>query len=175
MPGVMHAPVIRHLTLPTQGGGAPPDRHARPCVSLDRGAALGSGCLACIVLDEADLLLSLGFDDMMFTIVESLPPEVQVCLASAALAPQVLDLASKIMRDAVRIRVDKDELTLAGGGNNTDSTYAQLSLVDAARAKELVAQCASMRAQAEAAATAMKQLHGPRRGCRGIRIQLPQP
>merc|ERR1712084_87219 len=39
---------------------------------------------------------------------------IQVCLFSATMAPEILDLTSKFMRDAVRILVKKDELTLEG-------------------------------------------------------------
>merc|ERR1712146_602458 len=37
-----------------------------------------------------------------------------VCLFSATMAPEILDLTGKFMRDAVRILVKKDELTLEG-------------------------------------------------------------
>jgi len=39
---------------------------------------------------------------------------VQVALFSATMAPDILDLTSKFMRDPVRILVKKDELTLEG-------------------------------------------------------------
>merc|ERR1711918_67628 len=42
------------------------------------------------------------------------PPDMQVCLLSATLPPEILDLTTKFMRDAVRILVKKDELTLEG-------------------------------------------------------------
>merc|ERR1712084_17052 len=44
----------------------------------------------------------------------TLPPNVQVCLFSATIAPEILDLTSKFMRNPVRILVKKDELTLEG-------------------------------------------------------------
>merc|ERR1712060_836062 len=44
----------------------------------------------------------------------TLPPDIQVCLFSATMAPEILDLTTKFMRDAVRILVKKDELTLEG-------------------------------------------------------------
>lgn len=66
------------------------------------------------VLDEADEMLSRGFKDQIYDIFKTLPPNVQVCLFSATMAPDILDLTSKFMRDAVRILVKKDELTLEG-------------------------------------------------------------
>jgi len=70
--------------------------------------------LKCFVLDEADELMSRGFKDQIYDIFKCLPPDVQVCLFSATMAPEVLDMTTKFMRDAVRILVKKDELTLEG-------------------------------------------------------------
>jgi len=70
--------------------------------------------LITFVLDEADEMLSRGFKDQIYDIFKCLPPNVQVCLFSATMAPEILDLTTKFMRDAVRILVKKDELTLEG-------------------------------------------------------------
>jgi translation initiation factor 4A len=70
--------------------------------------------LKSFVLDEADEMLSRGFKDQIYDIFKCLPPNVQVCLFSATMAPEILDLTTKFMRDAVRILVKKDELTLEG-------------------------------------------------------------
>jgi len=70
--------------------------------------------LVTFVLDEADEMLSRGFKDQIYDIFKTLPPNVQVCLFSATMAPEILDLTTKFMRDAVRILVKKDELTLEG-------------------------------------------------------------
>jgi len=70
--------------------------------------------LKAFVLDEADEMLSRGFKDQIYDIFKALPPNVQVCLFSATMAPEILDLTTKFMRDAVRILVKKDELTLEG-------------------------------------------------------------
>eukprot|EP00928_Gymnodinium_smaydae_P100727 TRINITY_DN994_c1_g1_i7.p1 TRINITY_DN994_c1_g1~~TRINITY_DN994_c1_g1_i7.p1 ORF type:complete len:414 (+),score=122.36 TRINITY_DN994_c1_g1_i7:75-1244(+) len=70
--------------------------------------------LITFVLDEADELMSRGFKDQIYDIFKCLPPNVQVCLFSATMAPEILDLTTKFMRDAVRILVKKDELTLEG-------------------------------------------------------------
>jgi translation initiation factor 4A len=70
--------------------------------------------LLTFVLDEADEMLSRGFKDQVYDIFKTLPPNVQVCLFSATMPPEVLDMTTKFMRDAVRILVKKDELTLEG-------------------------------------------------------------
>jgi len=70
--------------------------------------------LLTFVCDEADEMLSRGFKDQIYDIFKTLPPNVQVCLFSATMPPDILDLTTKFMRDAVRILVKKDELTLEG-------------------------------------------------------------
>mmetsp|Transcript_19680 Transcript_19680/g.36893 ORF Transcript_19680/g.36893 Transcript_19680/m.36893 type:complete len:243 (+) Transcript_19680:320-1048(+) len=70
--------------------------------------------LRTFVLDEADEMLSRGFKDQIYDIFKTLPPNVQVCLFSATMPPEILDMTQKFMRDAVRILVKKDELTLEG-------------------------------------------------------------
>jgi len=70
--------------------------------------------LKLFVMDEADEMLSRGFKDQIYDIFKCLPPNVQVCLFSATMPPEILDLTGKFMRDAVRILVKKDELTLEG-------------------------------------------------------------
>jgi len=70
--------------------------------------------LLTFVCDEADEMLSRGFKDQIYDIFKTLPPNIQVCLFSATMAPEILELTTKFMRDAVRILVKKDELTLEG-------------------------------------------------------------
>merc|ERR1712007_114057 len=70
--------------------------------------------LRIFVLDEADELLARGFKDQIYDIFTTLPLEVQVCLFSASIPNEVLELTSKFMRNAVRIFAKKDELTLEG-------------------------------------------------------------
>merc|ERR1711920_718408 len=70
--------------------------------------------LITFVLDEADEMLSQGFKEQIYDIFKTLPPNIQVCLFSATMAPEILEMTNKFMRDAVRILVKKDELTLEG-------------------------------------------------------------
>merc|ERR1719191_523580 len=67
-----------------------------------------------LVLDEADEMLSYGFKEQVYRIFKSLPSNVQACLFSATLPPEILALTEKFMRNPVRILVKKDELTLEG-------------------------------------------------------------
>merc|ERR1712214_106051 len=70
--------------------------------------------LSIFVLDEADEMLSHGFKDQIYDIFKTMPPNIQVCLFSATMAPDILEVTTRFMRDAVRILVKKDELTLEG-------------------------------------------------------------
>jgi translation initiation factor 4A len=65
-------------------------------------------------LDEADEMLSRGFKDQIYDIFKFLPETVQVCLFSATMPLDVLEVTQRFMREPVRILVKKDELTLEG-------------------------------------------------------------
>jgi len=77
-------------------------------------SSLSVGWLKSFILDEADEMLSFGFQDQIYQIFKMLDPEVQVCLFSATMPPDILSLTHKFMRDPVRILVKRDELTLEG-------------------------------------------------------------
>jgi len=78
----------------------------RQCMILDS--------VKLFILDEADEMLSRGFKDQIYDIFQHLPPKVQVCLFSATMPPEILEISNRFMRDPVRILVKKDELTLEG-------------------------------------------------------------
>jgi len=67
-----------------------------------------------LVLDEADEMLSRGFRDQIYDIFQELPPKVQVCLFSATMPIEVLEVSKRFMRDPVRILVKKEMVTLEG-------------------------------------------------------------
>lgn len=66
------------------------------------------------VLDEADEMLSSGFKEQIQQVFQHLPREVQVVLCSATMPSEILDLASKFMRDPKTVLVKREELTLDG-------------------------------------------------------------
>jgi translation initiation factor 4A len=80
---------------------------------IKRGA-LRTDSLRCLVLDEADEMLSQGFSEQIYEIFKFLPKDVQVSLFSATMPPEVLELTAKFMRDPIRILVKKEALTLEG-------------------------------------------------------------
>jgi translation initiation factor 4A len=65
-------------------------------------------------LDEADEMLSRGFKDQIYDVFKFLPEHIQVCLFSATMPLDILEITTKFMRDPIRILVKKDELTLEG-------------------------------------------------------------
>ncbi len=67
-----------------------------------------------IVLDEADEMLSVGFKDQVYNILQNLPVDVQVALFSATLPDHIQVLTEKFMRNPVKIYVKTESLTLEG-------------------------------------------------------------
>jgi translation initiation factor 4A len=76
--------------------------------------ALNAKNIKTFVMDEADEMLSHGFKDQVYEIFMELSKEVQVCLFSATLPIEVLELTKKFMRNPVKILVKAEELTLEG-------------------------------------------------------------
>jgi len=76
--------------------------------------ALNLKSMKLFVLDEADEMLSRGFKDQIYDIFQFLPEKVQVCLFSATMPREILDISEKFMRNPIKILVQKDELTLEG-------------------------------------------------------------
>jgi len=66
------------------------------------------------VLDEADEMLSAGFKDQIHDIFQTLPAEVQVCLFSATMPQEALEITRKFMRRPVQILVKNEDVTLEG-------------------------------------------------------------
>lgn len=70
--------------------------------------------LSLLVLDEADEILSKGFQEQIYNIFQYLPENIQVTLFSATI-PKELDLiTNKFMRDPIKVLVKNDMLTLEG-------------------------------------------------------------
>jgi superfamily II DNA/RNA helicase len=67
-----------------------------------------------IIMDEADELLSFGFDDQIYNIFKKLNSDVQVALFSATLPTSVQKTIKKIMRNPISICVNPEQLTLDG-------------------------------------------------------------
>ncbi len=70
--------------------------------------------LRLIVLDEADEMLSTGFEEQIYNIFQMIPEAATVSLFSATLPPDILRISSRFMKDPVTISVAADKLSLDG-------------------------------------------------------------
>jgi translation initiation factor 4A len=66
------------------------------------------------VLDEADEMLSRGFQEQIYHVFQNLPQNIQVVLCSATMPSEILEISGRFMRDPKRILVQRDQLTLDG-------------------------------------------------------------
>ena len=73
------------------------DHLRRGTLKLDR--------LSCLVVDEADEMLKMGFIDAVEQILKQTPPNRQVALFSATMPPEVLRVARRHLKDPVEIRL----------------------------------------------------------------------
>lgn len=62
-----------------------------------------------VVLDEADRMLEMGFEEEVNFIMGSLPEKRQTLLFSATLADEIMDLGARFMNDPEKLLVSKDE------------------------------------------------------------------
>jgi len=65
-----------------------------------------------MVLDEADEMLSQGFQQKIHQIFQFMPQNLQVVLFSATLPPEILELTKAFMRNPVRITMEAEKLNL---------------------------------------------------------------
>ena len=67
-----------------------------------------------VVLDEADVMLDMGFIEDIEFILDLTPDKRNISLWSATMPPQIMRLAETNMKSPKRILVDSDELSCAG-------------------------------------------------------------
>lgn len=70
--------------------------------------------LRMFVLDEADEMLSRGFEDQIYEIFRYIPRSCQTVLMSATMPPEALKMTEKFMENPIKILVQNEELTLEG-------------------------------------------------------------
>ncbi|MDI3306019.1 MAG: DEAD/DEAH box helicase [Acetobacteraceae bacterium] len=86
---------------------------------LERGN-LQPHALRVVVLDEADEMLDLGFREELEAILETTPPERRTLLFSATVPREILGLAKRYQRDALRIAATEE------GAQHADIEYRAL-------------------------------------------------
>ncbi|CAF3454452.1 unnamed protein product [Rotaria socialis] len=77
-------------------------------------SALCSENIKMIVLDEADELLSRGFNEQIYDVFTMLSKNVQVIVVSATMPCDLLEITAKLMNDPVKVLIKKEERTLEG-------------------------------------------------------------
>jgi len=70
--------------------------------------------LRIFVLDEADEMLSRGFQQQIKEIFKFLPGDIQIALFSATMPIEILRLTKQFLRDPAKILVKNEVLTLEG-------------------------------------------------------------
>ena len=70
--------------------------------------------LVSLIFDEADEILSFGFKETIHNIVKCIPEKCQICLFSATMPDEVIELSNSFMSEPESILVKKEALTLEG-------------------------------------------------------------
>ena len=70
--------------------------------------------LKTLIFDEADEILSYGFKECIYNIVNTIPETTQICLFSATMPDDIIELTDRFMNQPVKVLVKKEELTLEG-------------------------------------------------------------
>jgi len=75
---------------------------------------LKSNKIKCMIMDEADEMLSRGFKDQICEIFQFIPKQAQICVFSATMPPDAIELTAKFMTNQVHILVKAEMVTLEG-------------------------------------------------------------
>lgn len=85
----------------------------RVCDMMKRGF-LKTEHLKMMVFDEADEMLSRGFEEQIKEVFSLIPNDIQVGLYSATMPKFILEITESFMRNPAKILVKNEELTLDG-------------------------------------------------------------
>jgi superfamily II DNA/RNA helicase len=66
-----------------------------------------------LVLDEADKLLNVGFNEELTVLLKALPPQRQNLLFSATLPQKVLNLSARVLKEPTVVRIDEKPTSVA--------------------------------------------------------------
>jgi translation initiation factor 4A len=82
---------------------------------LIRSGKIQPATIRLVILDEADVLLSPGFKDQIYTILHTLDGDrLQLAFFSATMPQELLPMVAQMLRDPVEILVKSEMLTLEG-------------------------------------------------------------
>ena len=65
-----------------------------------------------VVLDEADRMLDMGFIEDINYILSKLKHKKQLCLFSATIFPEIIDISKKYMKNPIHVTVNQNDITL---------------------------------------------------------------
>lgn len=77
-----------------------------------RRKTLNLNAIKMVVLDEADEMLNMGFEEDMEAILKETPKERQTALFSATMNPRILKIAKKYLVEPKTIKIPSEELTV---------------------------------------------------------------
>ena len=78
-----------------------------------------------LVLDEADEMLSMGFEEDIETILKEIPEERQTVLFSATMNTRILNITKRYLKEPKNIKIKAKELTV----ENIEQTYMEVKEV----------------------------------------------
>ena len=67
-----------------------------------------------VILDEADEMLSRGFKDQIYFILNILNKNIHIALISATMPEDILNISNEFMKEPLKLLIQKDNLTLEG-------------------------------------------------------------
>lgn len=67
-----------------------------------------------LIMDEADEMLSNTFVRQIKTVIEYIPQSSQICLFSATISPEIIDITNNFMNDPEHILIKQEDVTLDG-------------------------------------------------------------
>ena len=115
-------PIDRQFRALKQGGQIVVGTPGRVLDHLRRGSLRLDGVKFC-VLDEADEMMAMGFTEDLEAILSELPESRQLAFFSATMAPRVLMITKKFLRDPKRIEIISKQRTL----ETTNQTYYEVA------------------------------------------------
>ena len=107
-------PVSRDVRLLQQGGVKVVVGTPGRILDIFKRRAVDPATIKLLVIDEADEMLAFNFRDQIREILVGLPATTQICMFSATLSEDALDLAQHFMSEPLHILLKKEKLTLDG-------------------------------------------------------------